>query len=335
MVSKIISFDYLNANKKDYQEFATEFYKLMAKKYKLQLNIEFETDSEYEIGNTLSECTYNLNFNPIHIHYLAFNINQLFIENHNYQKRFLEFIRCLYHELYHVLIIEISNNESCFNLTTLFSVIQYTDLIDNNFWDKNYEKIDEEINAYIYGISKASKFVKKYYPDLYNIEVFKSEIASFFASKQLHNNYSYNGESLSKSNTLNKMINNFKYNIDYPYPIMINKIYNKSENRVKTIDELIADFEYYINKYKCNPKKVGEIKKFYATIITEKYCSHEKVSINNYKKLKSFLKYKLVLKKQKLKILKKIHPIKYQMWLNEKQIISKEKETISNLKSYL
>ena len=68
MVSKIINFDYLNANKKDYQEFAKEFYQIMAKKDHLDLNVNFCDDYEIEVGNAVSICTFNINYQPTYIH---------------------------------------------------------------------------------------------------------------------------------------------------------------------------------------------------------------------------------------------------------------------------
>ena len=196
MVSKITCFDYLNANKKDYQEFAHEFYKIMAKKYHLELVIEFSSNIIEDIGNTLSICSYDMNLKPIYFHQLTFNIKQLFKENPNYQKRFLEFVNCLYHELYHVLIIELANKESCFNLTTLFSAIDYVDNEDGMFWNINYNQLDEEIKAYIYGYKKSASFMKKYYPDAYDKEFSKKEIAKYITSKYFYNHYFYEGKRL-------------------------------------------------------------------------------------------------------------------------------------------
>ena len=328
MVSKIISFDYLNAKKKDYQEFAQEFYKIMANKYHLELEINFSSNIEEYIGNTLSICSYDINFKTIYFHYLTFNIKQLFKENPNYQKRFLEFVNCLYHELYHVLIIELANKESCFNLTSLFSAIDYVDNDDIMFWDTNYNRLDEEIKAYIYGFKASLSFTKKYYPDAYDKEFNKKELAKFITSKYFYNHYFYEGERLSKTATLNKMLNNFCYEEDVSYPIIINKVYNFENKKIKSIDELVCDYEYYLSKY---PYKLKEIKTFYATIVTEKYLDKESFTMNN--NVLYLIQLGLNLKKKTLRNLKQVHPIKLYPNYIKNYYIQEQQNVIKNIES--
>ncbi len=328
MVSKITCFDYLNANKKDYQEFAHEFYKIMAKKYHLELVIEFSSNIIEDIGNTLSICSYDMNLKPIYFHQLTFNIKQLFKENANYQKRFSEFVNCLYHELYHVLIIELANKESCFNLTSLFSAIDYVDNEDGMFWNINYNKIDEEIKAYIYGYKASSSFMKKYYPDAYDKDFNKNEIVKYITSKYFYNHYFYEGKRLSKTATLNEMFNNFSYEENMPYPIIINKIYNIENKKLKTIDELVCDYEFYLTKY---PNKLKEIKTFYATLITEKYLDNESFTINN--SFKNLINIGINIKKKTLKELKQIHPVKFHSNLLKSYYVHEQQNVIKNFEN--
>ena len=328
MVSKITSFDYLNARKKDYQEFAKEFYQIMAKKEHLDLVVNFCDDDEMEVGNTSSICTFDLNYQPTYIHYLTFNISQIFEDNSNYQKRFFEFINCLFHELYHVKVMEMANKESCFNLTSLFSVVEYIKDDSNLFWDINYNIVDEEIKAYLYGLKKSATFIKKYYPDAYDKDFVKNESAKLITSKLFYNHYFYNGERLSKSKTLNKLINSFKYEEDRPYPLIINKIYKAKKHELKSIDELVLDYTYYYYKY---PYKIDEIKNFYANLITEKFLNNE--SFNVCSELISLLKLGLRNKKQILYNLKQIHPIKVHNAYLQSQFIKEQQIDINNLKT--
>ena len=328
MVSKITCFDYLNANKRDYQEFAHEFYKIMAKKYHLKLEIDFNNNIEEDIGYTISICSYDMNLKPIYFHHLDFNINQLFKENTNYSKRFLEFVNCLYHELYHVLIIELANKESCFNLTSLFSAIDYADNEDGMFWNINYNRLDEEIKAYIYGYKASSSFMKKYYPDVCDAEFNKKEIAKYITSKNFYNHYFYEGKRLSKTATLNKMINNFNYEEDNPYPIIINKVFNLTTKKIKTIDELVFDYEFYLSKY---PNKLKEIESFYATLVTEKYLDNESFTINN--NFLYLVQLGLNLKKKTLNNLKQIHPIKLHSNITKNYYIHEQQNVIKHFES--
>ncbi len=328
MVSKITSFDYLNANKKDYQEFAKEFYQIMAKKDHLDLNVNFCDDYEIEVGNAVSICTFNINYQPTYIHSLTFNISQIFEDNSNYQKRFFEFINCLYHELYHVKVMELANKESCFNLTSLFSVVDYMENNDNIFWDINYNIIDEEIQAYLYGLKKSATFIKKYYPDAYDKDFVKDETSKLITSKLFYNHYFYNGERLSKSKTLNKMINNFKYEEDRPYPLIINKVYNVKKHELKSIDELVLDYTYYYYKY---PYKIEEIKNFYATLITEKFLNNE--TFKACSELIFLLKLGLRNKKQILYKLGQIHPLKIHNVYLQSHFIKEQQFDIKNLET--
>ena len=304
MVSILKEIDYLNATKKDYINIAKKFYDNAAKKYNLHLLVNFDK-SFY--GSTVSSFIYDIKGRPIHIHEISISINEIFLNTSNRKERFFEFIDCLYHELYHVLITEISDKKSCFNLMSLFSVIQYTNLIDQGFWKRNYYKINEELKAYSYGIKRAYQVLSKYYPDYKNYIDPEHRRIKYLTMLKFYNNYTYNNEVLTKNETLYKMINSFIYNPEYPYPDIIKKVYNFKENHPKTIDELISDFEYYCQLYRENPDKIKEIKQFYTTLISEKYFFKESFDIKNQQKVKCFLKQRLVNEKQRLEFLKKAH----------------------------
>ena len=111
MVSILKEIDYLNATKKDYINIAKKFYDNAAKKYNLHLLVNFDK-SFY--GSTVSSFTYDIKGRPIHIHEISISINEIFLNTNSRKECFFEFVDCLYHELYHALITEISDKKSCF-----------------------------------------------------------------------------------------------------------------------------------------------------------------------------------------------------------------------------
>ena len=326
MVSKIRSFDYLNASKEDYQEFAKEFYKFMEKKYHIDVYISF--NDGYFVGNASSICTYDIDFKPKYIHCLSFNIDKIFKKNKDLNIRFLELVCSLFHELYHILTMENATKNSCFSLTSLFSALEYANNDNNNFWDINYEWIDEENNANIYSFKNTASFMKKYYPDAYDKKLLKEEINRYITTKYFYSDYYYQGQKEAKTKTLNNMINNFELFDDEPYPTIINKVFNVKKGEAKTIDELIIDYNYYLYKY---PQKTMAIKKFYAVIITEKFLNQENYTINN--DLVSLLKYGLNIKKLNLKHLQRIHPIKLNNMIMQNRSINNQQNTINSLET--
>ena len=327
MVSKIKNFDYLNASVEDYQSLAKIFYQKASKKYNLNIFLDFENSCYNDFGSLDSLCAFNDNNQIIFNHFVSINIKKLWEEETNYKKRFFAFISCLYHELYHMLIMEYSNHQSCFNLTSLFSAIEYN---SNNlaFWQKNYHIIDEEVNAYSYGIKHAYHILLKYYADFDDYLLPKQIIAKHYTMNKFHDYYTYNNEKIFKEKTLIKMINDFKYHPNNPYPKIINKVYNVKENRPKTIDELVSDFTYFYQKY---PSKKEDIITFYATLISEKYLQKEQYSNENKYKIAYFLKVRLKREKQKLAILQKIHPQKVTFIKKQWQIINSKQQNLAEI----
>ena len=333
MVFKINEFDYLNANLASYQQFASFFYKYMSQKYHLDITTSFINIQDNYNGLTTTACTYDIHFRPALFHMVSLDINKLFKEIPNDQIRFFEFLSTLYHELYHILVIERANKENCFDLTSLLSAIQNNDQYDKNFWSKNYSIVDEEIKAYIYGIKKAAKYMQKNYAD-YN-HYGKIDINRYLMRGHFYHNYYYGNEKISKNTTIIKMLNNFKSTKDKPYPIILEKVYNFKTNQPKNIDELINDFECYYHQYQRNLKQQQKIKTFYATIISEKYFSKK-----NLNKIPYFLKINLNEKKKVLQDLKLIHPITINKWLEQQTYIKEQtsdiinqQTTINNLKT--
>ena len=327
MVSKI---DFQKATKEDFKVFAKKFYQEAAKKYNLDIILNFN-DNSPQLANTASNCTYNSKFKPTHFHIIDLNINKIFKEMTNPWDIFFEFINCLYHELYHVLVIERANLSSCFNLTSLFSVVEYCDTLDKKFWQKNYQAIDEEAQAYCYGIKKAVQFIQKYYPELNATAYTKQLYLKHYLIPKFYNYYTYNNEQNSKKTTLVKMLNNFKYLKDYPYPEILKKVYNFQENHLKTIDELIYDFEYFYRMYQNDYKKQIEIKNFYTTLIVEKYQLNENVSSKNKNKLLYFLKNALTNEKKQLHFLKQIHPYNLDILNKQNQFIYEQVNKINQI----
>ena len=106
--------------------------------------------------------------------------------------------------------------------------------------------------------------------------------------------------------------------------------YNFENKKLKTIDELVCDYEFYLTKY---PNKLKEIKTFYATLITEKYLDNESFTISN--SFKNLINIGLNLKKKTLKELKQIHPIKFHSNLLKSNYIHEQQNVIKNFESSL
>ena len=196
------------------------------------------------------------------------------------------------------------------------------------FWQKNYHIIDEEVNAYSYGIKHAYHILLKYYADFDDYLLPKQIIAKHYTMNKFHDYYTYNNEKIFKEKTLIKMINDFKYHPNNPYPKIINKVYNVKENRPKTIDELVSDFTYFYQKY---PSKKEDIITFYATLISEKYLQKEQYSNENKDKIAYFLKVRLKREKKKLAILQKIHPQKVTFIKKQWQIINSKQQNLAEI----
>ena len=75
MVSKITSFDYLNASKKDYQEFAKKFYQITAKKDHLDLVVNFCDDDEMENINVINNMDNTIKLEQDGIYELNYSLN--------------------------------------------------------------------------------------------------------------------------------------------------------------------------------------------------------------------------------------------------------------------
>ena len=170
--------------------------------------------------------------------------------------------------------------------------------------------------------------MKKYYPDVCDTEFNKKEITKYITSKNFYNHYFYEGKRLSKTATLNKMINNFYYEEDNPYPIIINKVFNFATKKIKTIDELIFDYEFFLSKY---PNKLKEIETFYATLVTEKYLANESFTMNN--NFLYLIQLGLELKKKTLNNLKQIHPIKLHSNITKNYYIHEQQNVIKNFEN--
>ncbi len=326
MVSKITNFDYRHASRSDYASFAQDFYKILAKKYHLKIKLNF---MYYPNTAALTISAFWNDSTDKFCHYITVNMDDFFSAPIHPFERFFNFIEVLYHELYHVLIIEQGTLENCFDINSLFA--NAVKLIDGRlFWRDNYRILDEELNAYSFSIKKTYQFINKYYSNFPTYHLPQEELKKCLTMKHFYNFYYYDKEISSKMTTLYRILTNVNFLPSSSYTAIINKIYNKEQDRLKTIDELFNDLEYFGQKYADSPKKLQEIKHFYTILITEKFRCHEKFRRENNKKMLNVLSYSLQLEKKKLNELQQIHPVSISLMQKRISFIKQQESLISN-----
>ncbi len=247
---------------------------------------------------------------------------------------FLTLVESIYHEFYHIMVSLLTNKENKFNRDALFSLVLSLTPNSQVFYDSNYEVLDEEFNASIYGLKKALEYARVNGISIRSdvINLFNSRINCVKTRKLFYNKYYLLDRAILKEKMVNKMIDGIK--IKNNVPLLIDTIYNKALEKVKDVNELIRDFVSSYNK-SSDVLERRKIVSFYRPLITGRVVDGEKVD-GNYQAVEFLLKEDINAQVNELRLFRQIKTKrtyeKQVLGLERKLNIIKTMKTLDDLK---